>query len=79
MEVNVTDAKRQAAKNGLTNCEFIEGALDDLLPELQEKLKGEKVIPILDPPRAGISKSLCSCHNLYVCILLKESDIMGCK
>lgn len=58
MEVNVTDAKRQAAKNGLTNCEFIEGALDDLLPELQEKLKGEKVIPILDPPRAGISKSI---------------------
>lgn len=56
MDVNVDDAKRLAAKNGLTNCEFLQGAVDDLLPELEEKLKGKKVVPILDPPRVGISK-----------------------
>lgn len=58
MDVNVDDAKRLAAKNGLTNCEFLQGAVDDLLPELEEKLKGKKVVPILDPPRVGISAKL---------------------
>ncbi|XP_046680805.1 tRNA (uracil(54)-C(5))-methyltransferase homolog isoform X2 [Homalodisca vitripennis] len=55
MDVNVDDAKRLAAKNGLTNCEFLQGSVDDLMPELEEKLKGKKVVPILDPPRVGIS------------------------
>ncbi|XP_054264778.1 tRNA (uracil-5-)-methyltransferase homolog B-like [Macrosteles quadrilineatus] len=60
MDVNVDDAKRLAAKNGLTNCEFLQGSVDDLFPELEEKLKGKKVVPILDPPRAGISAMLIS-------------------
>ncbi|XP_046680804.1 tRNA (uracil-5-)-methyltransferase homolog A-like isoform X1 [Homalodisca vitripennis] len=58
MDVNVDDAKRLAAKNGLTNCEFLQGSVDDLMPELEEKLKGKKVVPILDPPRVGISAKL---------------------
>jgi len=58
MDVNVDDAKRLAAKNGLTNCEFLQGAVDDLMPVLEEKLKGKKVVPILDPPRVGISLKL---------------------
>lgn len=66
MDVNVDDAKRLAAKNGLTNCEFLQGAVDDLLPELEEKLKGKKVVPILDPPRVGISKYCCRIVTIKV-------------
>ncbi|XP_054289687.1 tRNA (uracil-5-)-methyltransferase homolog B-like isoform X2 [Macrosteles quadrilineatus] len=75
MDVNVDDAKRLAAKNGLTNCEFLQGSVDDLFPELEEKLKGKKVVPILDPPRAGISKQFIATMRkstevnrlIYVC------------
>lgn len=56
MDVNVDDAKRLATKNGLTNCDFLQGAVDDLFPQIEERLKGQKVVAILDPPRTGISE-----------------------
>lgn len=56
MDANVEDAKRLATKNGLENCEFMQGKIDDVFPKLAEKVKGKKVVPILDPPRVGISK-----------------------
>lgn len=56
MDANVEDAKRLATKNELENCEFMQGKIDDVFPKLAEKVKGKKVVPILDPPRVGISK-----------------------
>uniref|UniRef100_A0A1B6DRV2 tRNA (uracil(54)-C(5))-methyltransferase n=1 Tax=Clastoptera arizonana TaxID=38151 RepID=A0A1B6DRV2_9HEMI len=69
MDVNVEDAKKIAVKNELTNCEFLQGKIDDLYPQILEKLQGKKVIPILDPPRNGISqKMIVNLRNL------KEAD-----
>ncbi|XP_039292757.1 tRNA (uracil(54)-C(5))-methyltransferase homolog [Nilaparvata lugens] len=58
MDANVEGAKRLSLKNGLDNCEFVQGKIDDVYPQLEEKLKGKKVVSILDPPRAGISQSM---------------------
>lgn len=56
LEQNVEDAKINAAKNEITNCEFIAGRVEDVLSNLSEKITGRIVIPILDPPRTGLSK-----------------------
>ena len=45
-------------KNGLENMINICGAVEDKLPAVMEKEKGEKVRLILDPPRAGIARSV---------------------
>lgn len=58
MDANVEDAKRLATKNELENCEFMQGKIDDVFPKLAEKVKGKKVVPILDPPRVGISQRM---------------------
>uniref|UniRef100_A0A1B6C9E3 tRNA (uracil(54)-C(5))-methyltransferase n=1 Tax=Clastoptera arizonana TaxID=38151 RepID=A0A1B6C9E3_9HEMI len=69
MDVNVEDAKKMAIKNGLANCEFTQGKIDDVFVQLAEKVKGKKVVPILDPPRVGIT------HNMIVNLRkLKEAD-----
>ncbi|XP_063226256.1 tRNA (uracil-5-)-methyltransferase homolog B-like [Bacillus rossius redtenbacheri] len=55
---NVDDAKLNAAKNEITNCEFIAGRVEDVLPTLRDKITGKTVVPILDPPRAGLSQKV---------------------
>ena len=45
-------------KNGLENMYNICGAVEDKLAGVMEKEKGEKVRLILDPPRAGIARSV---------------------
>ncbi len=45
-------------KNKLKNMTNICGAVEDELPALLEKEKGEKLRLILDPPRAGIARSV---------------------
>ena len=45
-------------KNGLDNMFNICGAVEDKLPGVLEKEKGEKIRLILDPPRAGIARSV---------------------
>lgn len=45
-------------KNGLANMENICGRVEDCLPPLLEKEKGETLRLILDPPRAGIARSV---------------------
>ena len=45
-------------KNGLQNMTNICGAVEDKLPEILEKERGEKLRLILDPPRAGIARSV---------------------
>ena len=45
-------------KNGLSNMTNICGYVEEKLPGVLEKEKGEKVRLILDPPRAGIARSV---------------------
>jgi SAM-dependent methyltransferases related to tRNA (uracil-5-)-methyltransferase len=56
LEQNVEDAKVNAEKNEITNCEFTAGRVEDVLPDLTEKITATSIVPILDPPRAGLSK-----------------------
>ena len=46
------------AKNGLQNMYNICGAVEAELPDVLEKERGEKLRLILDPPRAGIARSV---------------------
>jgi len=45
----IRDAKRNAFKNNITNCKFIKGACEQIVPDLEEKFD----VVILDPPRTG--------------------------
>ncbi len=45
-------------KNGLTNMTNICGYVEEKLPAVLEKERGEKLRLILDPPRAGIARSV---------------------
>lgn len=54
--VRCADALKE--KNGLQNMQNICGAVEDKLFGVLEKEKGEKVRLILDPPRAGIARSV---------------------
>ncbi|PSN45074.1 hypothetical protein C0J52_04012 [Blattella germanica] len=60
LEQNVEDAKVNATRNEITNCEFIAGRVEDVLPTLMEKITGKTVVPILDPPRTGLNQKVLS-------------------
>lgn len=45
-------------KNGLMNMTNICGYVEEKLPQVMEREKGEKIRLILDPPRAGIARSV---------------------
>ena len=51
-------ADRLKAKNGLENMTNICGYVEEHLSKVMEQEKGEKVRLILDPPRAGIARSV---------------------
>jgi 23S rRNA (uracil1939-C5)-methyltransferase len=50
----IRDAKRNAFKNNITNCKFIKGACEHIIPALEEKFD----VVILDPPRSGCKPEL---------------------
>ena len=50
----IKDAKRNAFNNNITNCKFIKGACEQVIPELEDTPD----IIILDPPRSGCKKEL---------------------
>ena len=53
----IADAKENAARNGVSNAEFIVGACEDVLPRLvKEGLKPDVVM--LDPPRKGCEEAV---------------------
>lgn len=54
--VRCADSLKQ--KNGLANMKNICGKVEDKLPGVMETEKGEKLRLILDPPRAGIARSV---------------------
>lgn len=53
----VQDARHNAELNGINNVEFIEGAAEDVMPELVKKGTRADVI-VLDPPRRGCDEKL---------------------
>ena len=50
----IEDAKDNARRNGITNCEFFAGDMKDVLNEAFIQKHGRPDVIILDPPRAGI-------------------------
>ena len=66
----VIDAKKNAKLNGIENCEFLEGDIKDVLPQLRNKFKKESKkglnkdlkqkidVMIIDPPRMGMHKDV---------------------
>ncbi len=50
----VIDAKKNAELNGIENCEFIEGDIKDVLPNV----KHQPDVMIIDPPRVGMHKDV---------------------
>ena len=50
----IEDAKDNAKRNGITNCEFFAGDMKDVLNEAFIGKHGRPDVIILDPPRAGI-------------------------
>lgn len=50
----VKDAKRNAFNNNISNCKFIKGACEEIVPALEDEFN----VIILDPPRNGCKKEL---------------------
>ncbi len=50
----VQDARENARRNNITNCEFIAGACEKVIPNMKERFD----VVILDPPRAGCKKEV---------------------
>ena len=50
----IEDAKANARRNGITNCEFFAGDMKDVLVDSFIEEHGKPDVVILDPPRAGI-------------------------
>jgi len=92
IKANILDAKRNAERNGINNCEFIAGRTEDILDSVLEKLKGCNVTVIMDPPLTGVSTGLvrtlrkfkeainliyvCSNHKLPLKNLLDFSSVV---
>lgn len=54
----VQNAKESARKNEIKNVSFIEARAEELLPQLLEKYKKEKLAILVDPPRKGLDSKL---------------------
>ncbi|MBI9088736.1 MAG: 23S rRNA (uracil(1939)-C(5))-methyltransferase RlmD [Desulfobacterium sp.] len=54
VESAVKDAKRNAALNGIDNCDFFVGDIKDVLPKIDAACD----VMIIDPPRAGMHKDV---------------------
>ena len=62
VESAVEDARRNAENNGIKNCVFIAGKAEEELDNLIKQIDSEdgandKIVAILDPPRAGLRTS----------------------
>lgn len=54
----IKDAKENAIKNDITNCEFFVGKAEDILLPVIQRTTKSNIIAIVDPPRAGLRKLL---------------------
>ena len=53
----IEDAKRNAARNGITNASFYAGETETLLPQLYEKEGIKADVIVVDPPRKGCDET----------------------
>ncbi|XP_026278660.1 tRNA (uracil-5-)-methyltransferase homolog B isoform X1 [Frankliniella occidentalis] len=78
VESSVNDGKANAEKNGLTNCEFISGRAEEVLPSVLKRCTGKKVVAIVDPPRDGLGPSVVAelrkCKNLSKVVYIVSSQ-----
>jgi 23S rRNA (uracil1939-C5)-methyltransferase len=58
----VEHAKKNALRNEVTNAEFIEGKVENLLPELIQKAQKPLQV-VVDPPRSGLKPEVVECLN----------------
>jgi tRNA (uracil-5-)-methyltransferase len=54
----IEDAKRNSDLNGIKNVEYHCGKAEDVLPDILKRFYNDKVVAIVDPPRAGLRKKL---------------------
>lgn len=52
----VQDARENASKNSVDNSEFFCGKADEIITSVVKRVKEDKLVAILDPPRAGLRK-----------------------
>lgn len=52
----IRDAKENAVKNEIKNCEFFVGKAEDILLPVIQRTTKSSIIAIVDPPRAGLRK-----------------------
>ncbi|XP_034949648.1 tRNA (uracil-5-)-methyltransferase homolog A-like [Chelonus insularis] len=50
----ITDAKENAKRNNITNCDFFVGKAEDLLKAVIQRTTKSEIIAVVDPPRAGL-------------------------
>lgn len=50
----IKDARKNATKNSVTNCEFFVGKAEDVLSAVINRTTKSNVIAVVDPPRAGL-------------------------
>jgi len=63
----IRDAKANAIKNNITNCEFFVGKAEDILLPVIQRTTKSNIIAIVDPPRAGLRKLyIHSIHNVDI-------------
>jgi 23S rRNA (uracil1939-C5)-methyltransferase len=53
VEEAIADARKNAQRNGVENCKFISGAVEDVLADLDKQCFD---LIVVDPPRAGLHK-----------------------
>lgn len=54
----IADAKKNAARNGITNAEFAVGAAEEVIPKLYEEQGITADVVVVDPPRKGCDARL---------------------
>lgn len=74
----VDDAKVNAESNGITNTKYICGKAEDVLNTVTHDIKeSEKVIGIVDPPRAGIHQRVI--HAIRRCEGMRRLVFLSCN
>lgn len=60
----IKDAKENAVKNDIKNCEFFVGKAEDILLPIIQRTTKSNITAIVDPPRAGLRKLSLYINNI---------------
>ncbi|XP_078740346.1 tRNA (uracil-5-)-methyltransferase homolog A [Lampetra fluviatilis] len=64
----IEDANINAALNGVTNARFVCARAEDSLSALVNSVRGDPVVAIVDPPRAGLQVKVLQALRRSVCV-----------